>query len=157
MSGWPEENGSMPVFQAAPRVTVASVLSILRLALVPALLALAAAGRRAAYSAVLAVAFATDVADGYLARRLGQASALGARLDSAADLALFLTVPPALALLFPEWWPGSSPAVCWRSTLWRCCSAERATGSSSPRLERPASPRSRKSRSRFCCAAGKEM
>jgi len=90
----------------SPRITMASVLSILRLALVPALLVLAAGGRQAAYSAVLAIAFATDVADGYLARRLGQASVLGARLDSAADLALFLSIPPALALLFPEWWRG---------------------------------------------------
>jgi len=86
------------------RITPASMLSILRLALVPVLLALAAGAHRTAYTILLAVAFATDVADGYLARRRGQASVLGARLDTAADFALFLSIPPSLALLFPQWW-----------------------------------------------------
>jgi CDP-diacylglycerol--glycerol-3-phosphate 3-phosphatidyltransferase len=73
-----------------------------RLALVPVLLLLAAANHPTAFVAVLAAAFATDAIDGWLARRLRLESALGAKLDSRADLALWLSLPIATALLRPE-------------------------------------------------------
>ena len=73
-----------------------------RLALVPVLLLLAAAGSATAFVAVLASAFATDAIDGWLARRLRLESALGARLDSRADLALWLSLPVATWLLRPD-------------------------------------------------------
>jgi phosphatidylglycerophosphate synthase len=58
------------------QITPASMLSILRLALVPALLILAAGRHQAAYAVILGIAFGTDVADGYLARNRGQVSVL---------------------------------------------------------------------------------
>lgn len=73
-----------------------------RLALVPVLLLLAAAGASGAFVALLAVAFATDALDGFLARRLRLESELGARLDSRADLALWLALPIATWLLRPD-------------------------------------------------------
>ncbi len=73
-----------------------------RLALVPVLLLLAAADNPNAFVAVLAVAFATDGIDGWLARRFKLESALGAKLDSRADMALWLSLPIATWLLRPE-------------------------------------------------------
>lgn len=53
----------------------------------------------------------TDYLDGYLARRLGQTSDLGARLDALADKALLLaTLAPLCALAFPNapwFWVGA--------------------------------------------------
>jgi len=72
-----------------------------RLALVPVLLLLAAAGNPNAFVAVLAVAFATDAIDGWLARRFRLESPLGAKLDSRADMALWLSLPIATWLLRP--------------------------------------------------------
>ncbi len=66
------------------------------------LLALAAADARAVFVAGLAAAFATDTIDGFLARRLRVESALGAKLDSCADLALWLSLPVAIWLLRPD-------------------------------------------------------
>lgn len=47
---------------------------------------------------IYAVSGLSDMLDGYLARKLGQSSAWGARLDSAADLLLYTI---ALSLLIP--------------------------------------------------------
>jgi phosphatidylglycerophosphate synthase len=73
-----------------------------RLALVPVLLLLAAADASVAFIALLAVAFATDAIDGFLARRFRLESALGAKLDSRADMALWLSLPFATWLLRPD-------------------------------------------------------
>lgn len=82
--------------------TVPNLLSVLRLALVPVLLGLAVAGDVRGSFWTLAVAFITDLLDGFLARRLGLVSALGARLDSIADLGLFLVALLSVAGLFPD-------------------------------------------------------
>ena len=77
-------------------------LSGLRLALVPVLLGLAWLGAHSVFVAVLAVALATDVLDGFLARRLGVCTEAGARLDSRADLATWLAIPLCAWWLRPE-------------------------------------------------------
>jgi phosphatidylglycerophosphate synthase len=77
-------------------------LSVLRLALVPALLALAWLGVHGVFVVVLAVALGTDVLDGFLARRLGVCSEAGAQLDSRADLATWLAIPLCAWWLRPE-------------------------------------------------------
>ena len=74
---------------------VPNALSVLRIALVPVWVAFAVAARRVALSGgdpspagpilVLIAIGATDVIDGFIARRLGLASNLGATLDAAAD------------------------------------------------------------------------
>ena len=79
-------------------MTLANSLSLLRLALLPVQAGLAFAGQAGPFLATFAAAMASDVADGQVARRLGQATPLGAKLDSIADLAT-LGVPPALPLL----------------------------------------------------------
>jgi CDP-diacylglycerol--glycerol-3-phosphate 3-phosphatidyltransferase len=76
-----------------------NALSLLRLGLVPVLVVLAYVGAEAAFLVGLVAGFATGVADGYLARRTGSASELGARLDSWGDLALFGSLPLCAWLL----------------------------------------------------------
>jgi CDP-diacylglycerol--glycerol-3-phosphate 3-phosphatidyltransferase len=96
---------------ALSRWTAPNLLSGLRLALVPALVALAALGAAGAFLCAFALALATDAADGFLARRLGQASEWGARLDSRADLALWLALLPCAVLLVPDALAAEWPVV----------------------------------------------
>ena len=85
----------------SPR-SLPNAFSATRLALVPVLLLLAAAGAPNAFVAVLTAAFATDAIDGFLARRFRLESPLGAKLDSRADMALWLSLPVATWLLRPD-------------------------------------------------------
>jgi phosphatidylglycerophosphate synthase len=74
--------------------TRANALSALRLAAAPALVAAIGAGRPGAASALFALAVATDLADGVVARRRGEASPLGGLVDHAVD-ATFVTAGTA--------------------------------------------------------------
>src|SRR6266436_1619504 len=67
-------------------MTIANGLSVLRIGLAPVLLVLASGGAAHAFTACLALALFTDIADGKIARWLAQTSPLGARLDSRGDL-----------------------------------------------------------------------
>jgi len=77
-------------------------LSGFRIACVPALLALAWNSATGVFLAVFALALASDVLDGALARRLGQESDFGARLDQWADFALWVSFPLGAWWLWPE-------------------------------------------------------
>jgi len=68
------------------KLTIANALSALRIVLSVALLAPPALS--SAFLAIYATAGLTDMLDGYVARRTKTESELGAKLDSAADLAL---------------------------------------------------------------------
>jgi CDP-diacylglycerol--glycerol-3-phosphate 3-phosphatidyltransferase len=83
-------------------VNLPNLLSLLRLVAAPVLLLLAAADRPTAYLVLLAAALLSDAVDGYLARRLGQCTELGARLDSWGDFAIYMTVPLGAWWLWPE-------------------------------------------------------
>ncbi|HEY8121784.1 MAG TPA: CDP-alcohol phosphatidyltransferase family protein [Myxococcota bacterium] len=89
--------------------TRANALTLVRLALAPALAWALATGAAALALACFALAVGTDLADGPIARRFGEVSALGGFLDHATD-ALFVAsglgalaslglVPPALPAL----------------------------------------------------------
>jgi CDP-diacylglycerol--glycerol-3-phosphate 3-phosphatidyltransferase len=80
---------------------MANLLTASRLLLVPLVLVTAWMGHVGLCLALFALALLTDVLDGRIARALGEASVLGARLDSAADCALYLTTPLAALVLFP--------------------------------------------------------
>ncbi len=102
----------------APRWTTrANALTLLRLLAVPALVAAIAQGRPALASAVFFLAVATDFADGWVARRYGEQSALGGLVDHGVD-ATFVTagtaalawqcllpaaLPPLIALAFLQY------------------------------------------------------
>lgn len=77
-------------------------LSSLRLGFVPGLLILAYAGHAQVFCICLVISLITDVLDGFAARRLNATSALGAKLDSAADLATTLAMPPCAWWLRPD-------------------------------------------------------
>lgn len=77
-------------------------LSSLRLGCVPVLLMLAYAGHAHVFFACLVLALLTDLLDGWLARWLNATSAIGAKLDSLADLAITLAMPPCAWWLRPE-------------------------------------------------------
>lgn len=82
--------------------TMPNLLSALRLVLVPVLVALAWAGKGSAFLVLFGFSALTDFADGYLARRLRQQTAAGARLDSRADLATYACLVPCTLRLWPE-------------------------------------------------------
>ncbi|MCZ0960119.1 CDP-alcohol phosphatidyltransferase family protein [Paracoccus benzoatiresistens] len=77
-----------------PRMGACNMVTLLRTALVCALLAPLADGRGAgwAVAAVAMVALVLDGADGWLARRAGLVSRFGARFDMEVDAALALTL-----------------------------------------------------------------
>ncbi len=82
--------------------TLPNALSTLRIAAAPTLVALAWLGAAEAFLAVLWCALASDAADGFLARRLGQSSEVGARLDSWGDWLLYAALPLGVVWLWPE-------------------------------------------------------
>ncbi len=87
---------------AESRLNVPNGLSALRLACVPALLLLAWHGAVAPFVSVFALGLASDVLDGAIARRLGQVTDFGARLDQWADFALWMSLPLAAWWLWPD-------------------------------------------------------
>ena len=85
--------------------TIPNVLTMLRLALVPAFLGFIVVGDYVAALIVLVVASLTDALDGYLARRLGQVTRLGQLLDPAADrLYIFAALVGLAANELVPWW-----------------------------------------------------
>ena len=79
-----------------------NALSAFRIACVPLLLALAFQGATGGFLVLFALGLASDVLDGILARRLGQESELGARLDQWGDFALWAALPVGALWLWPE-------------------------------------------------------
>lgn len=89
----------LPIFSTHNPMNVPTLLTLLRIALIPIFVIvfyLPYEGMRAATALIFTFAAVTDWLDGYLARRLNQASALGAFLDPVADK---LMVAMALVLL----------------------------------------------------------
>jgi len=86
------------------------LLSCLRIVLVPVLLALAWGNHSETFLVCFILSLLTDVSDGLLARRLNQATELGARLDSWGDLLTCLALPLC------GWW--LRPEVVQQEALW---------------------------------------
>lgn len=86
-------------------LTVPNALSMLRLVLVPVFLVALAQGELVVALVVLAVSAVTDFLDGYIARRLGQVTRLGALLDPAADRLYIAAALVGLGILglVPVW------------------------------------------------------
>jgi len=82
--------------------TIPNILSGFRLCSVPVLLILAWTGLEKVYLSLFVIALCTDVADGYLARRLRQESEFGARLDSWGDFSIYLSTPLCAWWLWPH-------------------------------------------------------
>ena len=82
--------------------TLPNLFSEFRIVAAPFLLLLAWHGLNYWFLALLALALLSDAIDGYLARRMGETSELGAQLDTWGDLTIFLTVPLAMWWLWPN-------------------------------------------------------
>jgi CDP-diacylglycerol--glycerol-3-phosphate 3-phosphatidyltransferase len=74
------------------RPSLPDLLSTARLMLVPVLWLLAFSGQRVLQGILLFVAGATDVVDGWLARRWHVSTKLGSRIDTAADMLLLASI-----------------------------------------------------------------
>ena len=79
-------------------LTAANQLTLLRMALIPVFAILLVYGHLGAALGVFAFAGLTDMFDGFIARRSGQKTTLGAWLDPAADKLLLLTTFVTLTL-----------------------------------------------------------
>lgn len=84
--------------------TRANLLTLLRLLLAPALVAAVVGDASGAAALCTALAVATDLADGWVARRYGEDSALGGFADHAVDATFVTAGTAALA------WRGTLPA-----------------------------------------------
>jgi len=86
-------------------MTLANLLTLLRLVLAPVILQAALMGQDRLVLALLALAALTDIGDGWVARRTGRVSRLGTVLDPVADKAVVVgaLLGGALAGKLPDW------------------------------------------------------
>jgi len=71
-------------------LTVPNVLSLYRLLVFPLVMRLLFLGKETLYAVMLVISLNTDVWDGWIARRFNQRTAIGARLDSLADIGVYI-------------------------------------------------------------------
>lgn len=83
-------------------VSIPNMLSMTRLVLVPVLVILAYSANAQVFLMVLAISLLSDVFDGYLARRLNQATDLGAKLDSWGDVLTYGAMILGLYWIWPQ-------------------------------------------------------
>lgn len=88
------DNSSVAIIRHLP-----NLISSLRLMAVPVLIWLILSGAERSFAWLLLIVGMTDFLDGWLARRYGWVSRLGALLDSAADISIVLTVLFAIWIL----------------------------------------------------------
>ncbi len=82
--------------------TAPNLLTAFRLVCAPVLLTLAWYGHANAFLILLAAAFLSDAVDGLVARLNNQVSQFGAKLDSWADMTLFVTITISAWWLWPD-------------------------------------------------------
>ncbi len=88
-----------------------NLISAMRLMLAPIMVAVAWFQQDQWYFWLLLIALVSDALDGALARALKAESALGARLDSYGDMAIYLSVPLCALWLVPEIVSETTPYV----------------------------------------------
>ena len=79
-----------------------NLLSLFRIAAAPFLLLTGWLGLPAGFFILFGLMLLSDAADGYIARRRGETSELGAKLDSYGDMTVYLTTPLAAWWLWPD-------------------------------------------------------
>lgn len=86
-------------------MTIPNLITVARLLMVPLIVVMIGAGHWAAAFAIFLLAGVSDAVDGFIARRWGMQSELGAYLDPLADKALLVSIYIALAIhgVLPGW------------------------------------------------------
>jgi cardiolipin synthase len=72
-------------------LTVPNILSLYRLFMFPMVLLMIFLKQEMVYAILLVISLNTDVWDGFIARRFNQQTAIGARIDSLADIGVYIT------------------------------------------------------------------
>jgi cardiolipin synthase len=90
--------------------TIPNTLSIYRLVVVPLLIFLILQQQQTIFSVFFFISLITDILDGWIARRFGMESELGAKLDSWADTATYLA---GFWAVFRFKWQEISPHSLW--------------------------------------------
>ena len=91
-----------PIELMGRKLSVPNLLSILRLVFIPVLLFAAWSDNHLMFQILLGIVLLMALADGILARRLGQVTDLGAELDSWGVFVVFITVPLCAWSLWPD-------------------------------------------------------
>lgn len=71
-------------------LTIPNILSLYRLFAFPLVMLLIVLGKEIFYAVMLVISLNTDVWDGWIARRFNQQTAIGARIDSLADIGVYV-------------------------------------------------------------------
>jgi len=95
-----------------------NVISAFRLLSAPVLLAMAVAQMHQAFAWLLIPAFASDILDGWLARKLQCESPFGAQLDSVADISLMFVVIVSIWFLHPAVYQQHWPIIAAVLVVW---------------------------------------
>ena len=72
-------------------LTIPNMLSLYRLFIFPVIALMILLKQELAFAILLVVSLNTDAWDGWIARRFNQRTAIGARLDSLADIGVYIT------------------------------------------------------------------
>jgi CDP-diacylglycerol---glycerol-3-phosphate 3-phosphatidyltransferase len=92
-------------------MNVPNTLSILRILMAPILVLLAWRGANTAFLICFTLSLLSDIADGQIARRFGQTTELGAKLDSWGDVLTYIALLPGLFWLQPRFVSDAAVAI----------------------------------------------
>ena len=81
---------------------IPNTLSAARICAVPVQLHFAFSGQQSAFLVLLMLVLLSDAIDGFIARKLGQESEIGSRMDTLGDFATYLSLPICMWGLWPE-------------------------------------------------------
>lgn len=90
-------------------LTIPNILSLYRLLVFPLIMLLMVLGKETLYAVLLVISLNTDVWDGWIARRFNQRTDIGAKLDSLADIGVYVAALTGIIhfkihLLGPDAW-----------------------------------------------------
>lgn len=79
-------------------LTIPNILSLYRLFMFPVIVLMIVLKQEMVYAILVVISLNTDVWDGWIARRFNQATAIGARIDSLADIGVYITALSGITL-----------------------------------------------------------
>jgi cardiolipin synthase len=79
-------------------LTIPNILSLYRLFMFPVILLMILLRQEVTFAVLLVISLNTDVWDGFIARRFNQQTAIGARIDSLADIGMYITALTGITL-----------------------------------------------------------